>query len=211
MAETNDDEIPTFLYRAQCGALGLTFYGTVDDNTAAAFEDALQYVEQRTAPGTVVPLFISSTGGDVYGAMKIIDLLQSSELDIQTVAIGACMSAAALIFSFGSRRFVGENATIMLHGVRVESFEGKLKDVEVEASEMRRLNTRLWSMMSTNCGRDAGHLQEHFKNDTDYYVTPRQAIDLGFATDIGVPRLRANVCLEVVKKKTSTSHQQEDA
>ena len=132
------DEVPTFLYRAKCGALGVTFYGAVDEASAAAFEDALQYVEKHTPAKTVIPLFISSTGGDVYCAMKIIDLIRSSPLEIHTIAVGACMSAAAVIFSFGARRFVGEHATIMLHGVRVEAFEGKLKDVEIEAAEMRR-------------------------------------------------------------------------
>ena len=195
--ESEPDDIPTFLYRAKCGALGVTFHGDVDDNSAAAFEDALQYVEKHTPAKTVVPLFISSTGGDVYCAMIIIALMRSSPLEIHTIAVGACMSAAAVIFSFGKRRFVGENATVMLHGVRVEAFEGKLKDVEIEAAEMRRLNTRMWSMMSVNCGKTEDYLQQSLQNETDYYVTPEQAIEMGLATDIGVPRLTMQVCLRV--------------
>ena len=134
-----DTETPAFLYEAgsaQDPALGITFYGAVDDESAAAFEDALRHIERRTGPDVPVPVFLASTGGDIYAALKIIDLMDASHLTLDTVAVGACMSAAALIFAHGRRRFVGPRATIMLHGVRVDAFDGKLQDVEVEANEV---------------------------------------------------------------------------
>ena len=197
---SDDQDTPTFVTATPPGpaAYELKFYGAVDDETAAAFEDALRHVEARTAPGTVVPLYISSTGGDVYQALKVVDLMEASPLRIETVAVGACMSAAALIFSFGARRFVGSRATIMLHGVRLEAFEGKLKDMEVEAHEMRRLNTLMWTLMSRRCGKSDDFLQKHMEGP-DCYVTPAQALAMGLATDLGVPRLRVerHVRLEV--------------
>ena len=52
-------------------------------------------------------------------------------------------------------------------------------------------------MMSINCGQPEDWLQNNMNNESDYYVTPQQAIDMGLATDIGVPRIKMEVRLEV--------------
>lgn len=205
MDSTEEDETPSFVYRGRSvgGAVapyGITFYGAVDDDSAATFEEALRYVEARVPARTPVPLMISSPGGDVYAALKMVDLMEASSLTFHTIAAGACMSAAALVFSFGARRYVGPRATIMLHGVRMDFMEGKLKDVEVEATEMRRLNTMMWTLMSKNIGQDDEFLQNRLDaRNTDCYFSPAAALELGLATDIGVPVLEAHreVRLEV--------------
>ena len=55
----------------------------------------------------------------------------------------------------------------------------------------------MWNMMSINCGQPEDWLQNNMNNESDYYVTPQQAIDMGLATDIGVPRIKMEVRLEV--------------
>jgi ATP-dependent protease ClpP protease subunit len=206
MSSDEDGDPPTFMFKGRVAVhdtgptapLGITFYGAVDDETTAAFEDALRHIEARCAPGTTVPVFISSTGGDLYCGLKICDLMRASPLRLVTVAVGACMSAAALIFSFGAERYVGEHATIMIHGVRVDVFDGKLKDVEIEAIEMRRLNTKMWRLMSVNCGKASEFFEQRFgQGNVDCYVTPETALEIGLGTAIGVPRLVAHVSREV--------------
>lgn len=109
------------------------------------------------------------------------------------------MSAAALIFSLGRRRFVGPNATIMLHDVRLTGiFDGHISDHEIETREARRLNESMWEIMSKNCGHDPTFFRERaIEHRGDLYVTPDEALSINLATHVGVPVLRSKVCLEI--------------
>jgi ATP-dependent protease ClpP protease subunit len=67
---------PACIFTGQgCAPLGIHLYGEIDDDNAAAFAEALRWAESRLAPGCVMPLFVSSMGGDIYCAMQICDLV----------------------------------------------------------------------------------------------------------------------------------------
>ena len=54
-------------------------------------------------------LIINSEGGSVTHTYAIYDFLKSIGLPITTVALGACMNMAALLFSLGAKRLVSDN------------------------------------------------------------------------------------------------------
>lgn len=57
--------------------LGVNLYGDIDEDNTAAFTEAFRWIEARSEPGAVVPVYISSMGGDVYGALLITDLIRN--------------------------------------------------------------------------------------------------------------------------------------
>lgn len=173
---------------------GITLSGEIDDDFVNGFEQSLRHVEKRSPPNTPLPVYISSMGGDVYAALKMVDLIDASPMRIMTVAVGPCMSAAALLFACGCRRYAGPNASFMLHSVRCDIIEGKLHDVAVEHAEMLRLNGHMFELMSRRTGNEPGYFNARFgEGNTDSYVTPTQAREIGLATHIGVPTLTAHV------------------
>ena len=194
---------PSCVFTGHGGAsLGIHVYGEIDDDNAAAFAEALRWAEARLPDGCVLPVYVSSMGGDVYCAQQMCDLMAASHLTIDTVAVGQCMSAAALIFSHGRRRFVGPRATIMLHDVRLSGlFDGHLVDCEIETREARRLNASMWLTMSRNCGQPESFFQDRVRDQKgDLYVTPQVALEIQLATHVGVPRLFTEVHLELVSE-----------
>jgi len=62
-------------------------------------------------------IFVNTPGGSVYSGLGIVDLMESSRLPIQTVAIGAVASMGSIIFTSGTpgMRVMSRNAYIMTH------------------------------------------------------------------------------------------------
>lgn len=167
---------------------------------SAAFDRALQTI--RTAGQRTVLVVIDSSGGEVYAALRICDLIAANQtdLDIHTLATGNVMSAAALIFSMGQRRFASPNCTFMLHDIQCDHFGGRLSDLISETDEAKRLNAILWKTMSDRTG---GRLTKITSN-TDAYLSAARAVEVGLATETGYPRLvtrvAASTALEGVKR-----------
>ena len=64
-----------------------------------------------------IKLFISSYGGDYYGMLSIIDMMQLMESEVHTVATGKCMSAATAILAAGTpgHRCATKSTSFMVH------------------------------------------------------------------------------------------------
>jgi ATP-dependent Clp endopeptidase proteolytic subunit ClpP len=146
----------------------------IDEDTSLQFETAFRKLEANPTLDSIL-ISIHSTGGCVYSALKIVDLMKNSEKHIITCCSGASMSAAALIFSQGDTRFMSEYSTIMIHDA-ASVMEGRLNDVEVEAVELRRLTETCYEMMSKNIGKNAKFFQNRMsKKNTDTYLNAEQA------------------------------------
>src|SRR5690606_1414983 len=68
----------------------------------------------------IFPIYIESSGGDVYSMCAMMGLIDSARkrgMKIATITNGSAMSAGALIFSYGDHdfRFIGEYGTLMFH------------------------------------------------------------------------------------------------
>lgn len=74
-----------------------------------------EIMKKREGERMGILLIINSEGGSVTHTYAIYDLLKSSGIPITTVALGACMNMAALLFSLGTKRLVSNNALYMLN------------------------------------------------------------------------------------------------
>jgi ATP-dependent protease ClpP protease subunit len=130
----------------------------------------------------------------VYTALNIVDLILNSPKPVITVLSGCAMSAAAVLFACGTRRFMTKNSTIMIHDVSMELIEGKLRDVQVESREMQRLNQRMYSIMASQIGKADNFFDSTLREkNVDAYIGPAQALEWNLCTDIGAPRFETRV------------------
>ena len=74
-----------------------------------------EIMKKREVERNGILLIINSEGGSVTHTYAIYDLLKSSGLPITTVALGACMNMATLLFSLGTKRLVSNNILYMLN------------------------------------------------------------------------------------------------
>lgn len=137
--------------------------------------------EQKNDP---LNLIINSDGGSVYEALGIIDYIQSLDVKVNTICRGRAMSAAALILCAGTGlRAASQYSTIMFHEISSDIY-GKSSDMKANVQHMEKLEEILLEILKTNSNKE----KDYWKNVTikDYYITPKEAMDLG-VIDVIIP------------------------
>jgi ATP-dependent Clp protease, protease subunit len=155
-----------------------------EDNVYAAVEwivyENLDVKEER-----LLTLYINSTGGDLYQAFALIDIMRNSQHPIRVIGIGAVMSAAFLIFAAGTKgeRYAARNCSFMSHQYS-ETFTGKHHDLKATMKEGDSYNTRMVELLKEASGLAVGRVRSKLLPASDVYLTAQEVVDLGIADHI---------------------------
>ena len=127
-------------------------------------------------------LFINSTGGDLYQAFALVDMMNNSKHTIRTIGTGAIMSAAFIIFASGTRgeRYISENAGIMCHQFS-NTIENKYHDIKAQMKETDLCNARMLEILKQATGKNEDTVKLHLLPASDVYLTAQEMIDAGAA------------------------------
>lgn len=141
--------------------------------------------ENLDSRSKVLTLYINSTGGDLYSAFALIDIIKNSTHTVRTVAIGAAMSAAFLIFASGDKgeRYVGKNTSLMCHQFS-DSTEGKYHDIKATMKDNELSNQRMVDVLREATGLAPSVIKKKLLPASDVYLTADEAIELGVADNI---------------------------
>lgn len=127
-------------------------------------------------------LYINSTGGDLYSAFALIDVMKSSKHPVRTIGIGAIMSAAFLIFSAGThgQRYAAANTSFMCHQFS-ESMESKFHDLKATMKGNELCNSSMVDILTHATGLTASVVKKKLLCASDVYLSAAEAIELGIA------------------------------
>lgn len=171
-----------------------------DDSSVARFSDEVSYCHFAKQP--VIPIVIDTDGGDLYSLLSMVDIIQSSKIPVATIIEGRAFSCGAVLFCCGTEglRFMGKNSTLMIHDVL--SCDGNLKKTEevmVDSRETNRLNKKIYKIIDKGIGKPDGYTTElvQARNRTDWFLSPKKALELGYANHIRVPTLNVRVKVEI--------------
>lgn len=133
----------------------------------------------------VLTLYVNSTGGDLYQAFALIDIMHSSQYVIRTIGVGTIMSAAFLIFAAGDKghRYIAQNTGIMCHQFS-DSQEGKYHDIKAQAKEAELCNTRMLEILRDATGLTVAKVKSKLLPASDVYLTAQDLLDLNVADHI---------------------------
>jgi len=133
----------------------------------------------------ILKLYVNSTGGDLYEAFALIDVIKNSKHSISTIGIGAIMSAGFLIFISGEKgmRYIGKNTGIMNHQ-HTDSWESKMHDLRACMSENINCETRALNIIKDAANISLNEAREKFNSKSDQYFTAKQLVDLNLADKI---------------------------
>lgn len=136
--------------------------------------------ENFDAREKVLTLYINSTGGDLYSALALVDIMKSSEHPIRTITIGSAMSAAFLIAVSGThgQRYAGKNASFMCHQF-TENTEGKYHDLKATMKGNEISNEMMVAVLKEATGLAPSVIKKKLLPASDVYLTPQEAIDIG--------------------------------
>jgi ATP-dependent Clp protease protease subunit len=156
--------------------------GEIDEDTINDCVQWIVYENLRPTPSKVLTLYINSTGGDLYQAFALIDIMRHSQLPIRTIGIGSCMSAAFLIFASGTdgERYAAPNTSFMCHQ-HTSGGEAKFHDIKAEMKENESLNQKMIEIIREATGLAPSVIKKKLLPASDVYLSAQEVIDLGVA------------------------------
>lgn len=163
-----------------------------DDDGVTKFKADMEDAHNTGQP--IIPVVIDSYGGSVYGCLDMIAHVKRASLPVHTVICGKAMSAGAILFGMGQRRFMAEDATVMLHDASLGTW-GKTEEVKADAKELERLNKKIFAILAKNCGQKQDYFLNllHEKGHADWFLGAKEAKRHKLCTEIGVPQLTVKV------------------
>ena len=161
----------------------IIFLGTpINDVVANAVIAQLLFLESDD-PTKDIFMYINSPGGVVTAGLGIYDTMRYVKPDIATICIGQAASMGCFLLAAGTKgkRFSLPNSRIMLHQVQGGT-EGAAPDVEIQYTEMMRLNKTLLNLLAKSTGRTSEYVKEHSQRDK--WMSPEDAKDFGIIDKI---------------------------
>lgn len=141
--------------------------------------------ENLESKDKVLTLYINSTGGDLYQAFALIDIMRNSQHPIRTIGIGAVMSAAFLIFAAGTNgeRYASKNTSFMCHQF-TESMDNKYHDLKATMKENDLCNDRMVMILKEATGLAPSVIKKKLLPASDVYLSPEEVIELKVADNL---------------------------
>lgn len=144
-----------------------------------------------------IPVVIDSWGGPTQTLFALVDVLRSSGKRIVTICEGKAMSAGAVLFSCGVERYVGAEATIMVHDVTAHLI-GKEPEIRSTAEWVTRLNAQVYRLLDENTGKRSGYWRALVKQKehAELFLSAQEAKRRNLATHIGIPYVETTVTVK---------------
>jgi ATP-dependent Clp protease protease subunit len=140
-----------------------------------------ELVELDSINNDDITIYINSYGGEVYSLNAILDTIDGLKSTVNTVCLGIAASCGAVLFAYGSSRYIGNNSKAMIHEVSGVSW-GSITEMEEMLEEARGLNDRIASLISSSCNQDVNAVKKIMKKDT--YLDAANSIEFGIADHI---------------------------
>lgn len=162
------------------------------DFSQASVELAIRALHRMAndGPGKPIEIHMNSYGGDPYAMLRLHDEILSCPCQVKFYGGGAIMSAATWVMAACDERYLYTHATIMVHDGS-EGYEGKHTDVQINASESKRLQGLLYDLYAANSRMPKDFWQEVCQRDL--YLSAPEAVSLGLADKIVEPKKRGNL------------------
>jgi ATP-dependent Clp protease protease subunit len=156
--------------------------GEIEANNIYQCIKWITYENLDTKSEKILTLYINSTGGDLYEAFALIDIIQSSNHPIRVIGIGAVMSAAFLIFASGTRgqRYAAKNTSFMCHQFS-ESMSDKYHDLKATMKENDLCNQKMVEILRSATGLTPSKIKSKLLPASDVYLSADEVLEFGIA------------------------------
>ena len=126
-----------------------------------------------------INIYISTFGGYIYDMLSIYDEIRKLQNDyvVNIYCVGKIMSAGTIIMLAVDleHRFAYANTTFMYHTLSGWA-TGKVKDMEENVEETKRLHKLMWNIYKENTKIPIEKLDEIYKCKKDWYITSKEAL-----------------------------------
>jgi ATP-dependent Clp protease protease subunit len=132
-------------------------------------------------PTKPISIIMNTTGGVLYDAMAIYDMIKAISCPIVVRAFGACMSAGTIILQAADERVLAPNVSFMIHD-GTDGYDGGARDFERWGVECKRQRFKMYEIFAQRSGRPVKFWEKVCVNDS--IMSAEKAIELGLADRI---------------------------
>ena len=159
--------------------------GEINEDSVGAAVKWLIYENIDISKEKTLTLYINSTGGDLYQAFGLIDVMQASPHVVRCIGIGSVMSAAFLVFAAADKghRYAAKNTSFMCHQFS-SGMDAKYHDLKAEMKETELLNDKMIGILKEATGLAPSVIKKKLLPPSDVYLTAQEVLDLGIADHI---------------------------
>ena len=128
-----------------------------------------------------INLYINSDGGELFGALSIVDLIKTNKVPVHSYVEGLVASASTLISISCHKRFIRKNSIMLVHQIR-SWFGGTYENFVDENKNLELLTNTVKNLYLQNTKFKEDTLNELLKRDI--YLNADEAIKYGLADEI---------------------------
>jgi ATP-dependent Clp protease, protease subunit len=162
----------------------IIFLGTgIDDQVANAVVAQLLFLDHED-PERDIQMYIQSPGGSITAGLAIYDTMQFVRPDITTICIGLAASMGTILLCAGTKgkRYALPNSTVHMHPAGIGGIGGYAPDVEIQARELLRTQSKIRSIMAQHTGQPMERISADF--DRDKFMDAYQAVEYGIVDGV---------------------------
>lgn len=155
--------------------------GEINDSMANNVVAQLLYLD--SVSNDDISIYINSPGGSVTAGMAIYDTMNFIQSNISTICCGIAASMAAFLLSSGTKgkRFVLQNADVMIHQP-LGGAEGQATDIKIASDRIVDIRHRLNRILSKNTGKTLKKIEKDTERDN--YLNADEAVDYGLVDEV---------------------------
>ncbi len=160
-------------------------YGEITEENILECSRWLTYENLDQKQPKLLTIYINSTGGDLYSAFALIDIMKHSYHPIRVIGVGSVMSAAFLIFASGTKgeRYAARNASFMCHQYS-DNLSGKHHDLKATMKDGDLMNQKMVDILRSATGLSITKIKTKLLPASDVYLTAQETVNYGVADQI---------------------------
>lgn len=158
--------------------------GHINDEAANIIVAQLLFLSNEDSKSDI-HFYINSPGGSITAGLAVYDTMQFLRCDVATYCIGQAASMGAILLAGGKagKRFLLANSRVLLHQPMISGvLEGAATDLEIEAKEILRLRSRLYSILAEHTGQKVEKIEKDC--DRNLWLEVDEAIKYGLADKV---------------------------
>ena len=158
--------------------------GPIDDAAANLVIAQMLFLSNEDSKNDI-HFYINSPGGTITAGLAIYDTMRFLRCDVATYCVGQAASMAALLLTGRKpqKRFLLQNSRVLLHQPMIAGvLQGPATDLDIEAKEILRLRSRIYSILAEHTGKGAEQIEKDC--DRNLWLEADEAIEYGLADRI---------------------------
>ena len=114
--------------------------------------------------GIKIYIHINSSGGDLYAALSLVDIIKRSKIPIVSIIEGYAASAATLISIVCHERKILKNASMLIHQIS-SGYWGKLYEIKDDCKNLKFLERKTKKIYIKHTNMSDKYLSKILKHD----------------------------------------------